>query len=88
MCSPLLQALGRYGEEKSPPLFQCEGKKLYFSVAILSNRSALLSGLESVILLLFGVLALRGLCSDNFQEDCGATGLEVLYQFLCFNTYK
>jgi len=48
--------------------------KAVFLVAILSNRSVLVTGLESVVLLLLVILALHGLCRDDFQEDCGPAG--------------
>lgn len=68
--SPLcLAGEGRRTDPITLP-FPVRREQLCFSVVILSNSSALVTGLEP--LLLFVILALRGLCSAGFQEHCGA----------------
>lgn len=73
LCFRPLAGKGRRTDPIMLP-FPVRREQFYFSVALLSNNSALVTGLELLVLLLFVILALRGLCSDGFQEHCGAAG--------------
>lgn len=82
LCHRLLAGKGR----RNPPSFFIG--KVKAIVSCCCSMYAIVTGLESVNLLLFVVLTVCGFCSDGFQEDCGAAGqgLELFYQLLCFNT--